>query len=86
MDDKKEAIVGLIAFSIIVLIIYLTLDWFFLIYFSILLLLAAIAIYLFSKKSLISKTGAIILNHDILFKILMPSKYRKQIKEINKQE
>ena len=86
MGDKKEAFVGFFSFSIIVLIIYFTLDWFFLIYFLILLIFTAIAIYLFSKKSLFAKTGAIILNHDILFKVLMPRKYRIQIKEIDQQE
>ena len=76
---NKETIVGVIAFLAFLLIIHFALGLDFLIYFTLVFLIAIVAMHLFYKKSLIAKTGAIIIYNDLLFKLLMPKKYKKQI-------
>ena len=86
---NKETIVGVIAFLAFLLVIHFVLGLDFLIYFSLVFLVAVVAMHLFYKKSLIAKTGAIIIYNDLLFKLLIPKKYKKQImglKEKNTDE
>lgn len=49
-------------------------------------LVAWIALYLLNRKSVLSKTGAMILKPDLLVRFLMPRKYREAIKELEDSE
>ena len=55
-------------------------------YLGVTVIITIISLNLFLRKSLVAKTGAVILNTDIIFKLLMPSKYKKAIKELEKRE
>jgi len=84
MNKNIELIVGVVVFLIISLSIYLVLGGFFLYFTAWTLVFASIAIYLFSKKNIFAKLAGIFMYEGVILKILMPSKYRKQINEINK--
>jgi hypothetical protein len=45
--------------------------------------MAAIAIWLFSKKNIFAKLAGLFMYEGIILKVLMPSKYRKQINDLN---
>ena len=55
-------------------------------YLGLALIIAIISINLFSRKSVAARTSAVVLNTDLIYKILMPSKYRKAIKELESKE
>ena len=84
--EKNETIVGILVFITILLVIYATFDLEFLIYFIIMFIFASIAIRLYTKKSLLAKTGAILIYNDLLFKLLMPRKYKKEITKLEEKE
>jgi len=84
-NENKELIVGSIAFVVILLIFYLILGVFFIYLAGISLIFAAIAIYLFSRKNIFAKFGSMFVYEGIILKVLMPSKYRKEINSLKNE-
>jgi len=86
MRANKEFIAGSIFIFIAVFLVWLVGGTIGLIRIGVAILLAWIALYLLNKKSIIARTGAMILNPDLLVKLLMPRKYRNAIQELEKTE
>lgn len=86
MKANREFIAGIVFILLAVLLVWLTGGTIGLIRIGIVILLAWIALYLLNKKSNIARTGAMILNPDLLVKFLMPRKYRDAIQELEKTE
>jgi len=86
MKANREFIAGIVFILLAVLLVWLTGGTIGLIRIGIVILLAWIALYLLNKKSIIARTGAMILNPDLLVKLLMPRKYRNAIEELKKTE
>ena len=86
MKANREFIAGIVFILLAVLLVWLTGGTIGLIRIGIVILLAWIALYLLNKKSIIARTGAMILNPDLLVKFLMPRKYRDAIQELEKTE
>jgi len=86
MKISKEAIVGIIVVFVILGVIAVTTGLYGILYLGVAYVLIVISIKLFLRKSIPSKVGAVILNTDIAYKILMPSKYKKAIKELESKE
>jgi len=82
MNKNIEVIVGVAAFVIVVAVILVLFGVKYLYISAVFLALAALAVYLFSKKSIIAKTAGILSYEGIVLKVLMPSKYRKRINEL----
>jgi len=53
---------------------------------SIVAALATLSLYLFFKRSLYAKISAVIINTALIYKILMPWKYRKAIRELDARQ
>ena len=83
MNKKNtEITIGIVSFIIITGMIYAIIgDYIFI--FVIMFLVASFSIYLFSKNNIFAKIGGILIYEGIILKVLMPSKYRKQINKIN---
>ena len=83
MNTKNlEITIGIVAFiSVTGAIYFFTKGFVFIL--LLMLIFASIAIYLFSKKNIFSKILGVITYEGIILKVLMPSKYRKQINEID---
>jgi len=80
--NNLETTVGTIVFiSSIGAIYFFTKGYLFIL--ILMFIFASFAIYLFLKNNIFSKIAGIFMYEGIILKILMPSKYRKQIKEIN---
>lgn len=86
MKISKEAIIGIMTVLVIVGAIAAATGIYGILYLGIAYVLAVLSIKLFFRKSIPSKVGAIILNADIAYKILMPSRYKKAIKELERKE
>jgi len=86
MKANREFIAGIVFILLVVLMVWLAGGATGLMRIGIAVLLAWIALYLLNKKSLVAKTGAMILNPDLLVKLLMPRKYRNAIEELEKTE
>ena len=86
MKINKEAIIGIVVtLSAFALIAALT-GIYGIFYLGFMFVAVTITLNLFLKKSLIAKTTAVILNTDIIYKILMPKKYKNAIKELEEKE
>ena len=79
---NKETIIGIIATLSFFGIIAVISGVYGVFYLGFALVIAVLSIGLFSRKSTLAKTGAVVLNTDIIYKILMPKKYKKAIKEL----
>lgn len=86
MKINKEATIGAAVILLIFVVIAGVTGIYGIIYLGLAFVLAVISINLFSHKSLAAKTSAIILNTDLIYKILMPRKYKKTIKELEEHE
>jgi len=86
MKLTKESIAGLIFILLLVLLVWWTGGKLGLLRVGIAVLVAWIALYLLNRKSVLSKTGAMILKPDLLVRFLMPRKYREAIKELEDSE
>ena len=80
---NKEISVGIIVFVAYVSIVYATLGLTILLLLTFVFILSISAIKLWMKDSVFAKAGAVIVFNDVLFKLLMPAKYRKMINEID---
>lgn len=87
MNQKnKEALIGIAATLLILGTIATATGWYGILYLGFAYVLVVISLKQFFRKSIAAKTGAVILNTDIVYKILMPSKYRKAVKELGQKE
>lgn len=60
--------------------------WYGLFYLGLTLVVAIISMHLFARKSALSKLAAVVMNTDLIYKILMPRKYRKAIRDLRDKE
>ena len=86
MKINKEAIVGIIVtLSVFAAIAFFTgIDG--ILYLGISLIVVIVSLNLFSRKSLVAKTSAVVINTDLIYKILIPRKYKREIKELEEKE
>lgn len=71
---------------IIIGVIAMVTELYGILYLGITFIVTIISINLFTRKSIGAKTGAVILNTDLIYKILMPNKYKKAIRELEDSE
>lgn len=83
---NKEALIGAAVILLIFAAVAAATGIYGIIYLGLAFVVAVISINLFSRKSAVVKTGAVILNTDLIYKILMPKKYKKAIEELDKKE
>lgn len=83
---NKETIVGVAVILVIFGVIAGVTGLYGVFYIGLAFIVAMISIFLFSRKSAVAKTGAVILNTDLIYKILMPKKYKSEIKELEEKE
>lgn len=86
MKLSREFIAGIIFILLAVLLVWWIGGKFGLLRVGITVLVAWVALYLLNKRSILSKTGAMILKPDLLVRFLMPRKYREAIKELEETE
>ena len=86
MKQNKDAIVGIIIVLTMFGIIAAVTGLYGVYYLGLAFVFAIISINLFSRKSATAKTGAVIINTDLIYKILMPNKYKKAIKALEEKE
>ncbi len=82
----KQAAIGVVVLTIIVCVTGLATGWYGVIYLGLALVVTVLSIHLFTRKAVLSKSAAVVLNTDIIYKILMPRKYRKAIRELQEKE
>ena len=81
----REAAVGVAVLTGIVCAIGLATGWYGLLYLGLALVIAVISIRLFTGSSF-SKSAAVVLNTDLIYKILMPRKYKRAIGKLRDKE
>ena len=86
MKIKKEALVGFTIVLAMFAIIAAVTGIYGVLYLSLAFIVAIISINLFSRKSVAAKTGAVILNTDLIYKILMPRKYKRAIRKLEERK
>ena len=86
MKINNEAIIGIIVTLCAFVIIAALTGVYGVLYIGLVIIAVAITLNLFFKKSLAAKATAVILNTDILYKLLMPKKYKNAIKELEEKE
>ena len=86
MKINKEIIIGIIVTLSALTIIAVSTGLYGILYLGLSFVVVIISINLFSRKSLVAKTSAVILNTDLMYKILMPKKYKKEIKDLEEKE
>lgn len=86
MKITKEYIAGIIFVLLAALLVWLVGGPRGFLRVGIAVLFAWIALFLLNRKSILSKTGTMILNPDLLVKFLMPRKYREAIKQLEESE
>jgi len=86
MKFNKEVLVGILVTLIICTVIAAITGTYGLIFIGISFVVVIISINLISKKSVAAKTSAVILNTDLIYKILMPQKYKKELKSLQEKE
>lgn len=79
----KEAICGAFLVAILAAIVAVVAGLYGVIYLGVMLVVALVSVQLFARKSILAKSTAIVLNTDLLYKVLMPRKYKKAIKELD---
>ena len=83
---NKETTIGLIAVLVIISVVETVTGIYGFVYLGLALLISVVSMYLFARKSMSAKTTAIALNPNILYKFLLPKKYKKAIKELSENE
>lgn len=86
MKISKEAIVGMLVTLIAVGVLAIATGIYGILYVGFAFIFMVVSIKLFFRKSIASKVGAVIINPDIAYKLFMPSKYKKAIKELADNE
>ncbi|WP_455219644.1 hypothetical protein [Kaarinaea lacus] len=86
MKITKEALTGIIVLLAVLAVIAITTGIYGIFYMGLALIIAIVSVNIFSRKSVAAKTGAVVLNTDLIYKILMPNKYKKAIKELENKE
>ncbi|MGW8248987.1 MAG: hypothetical protein ACWGOV_12860 [Acidiferrobacterales bacterium] len=86
MKLTKEFIAGIVFILLVVLLVWWVGGQAGLIRVGIAVIVAWIALFLLNKRSILSKTGAMILKPDLLVRFLMPRKYREAIKQLEETE
>lgn len=84
--NKKETIIGIVVTVILLGVIAALTGVYGIFYIGLAFVIAIISIQLFSQKSVVAKISAAVINTDLIYKILMPSKYKKAIKELEENE
>ena len=84
--NTKELIAGSAFLLVAAFVVWLATGWWGLAFMVIMTLSTWFILYLFNKKSLVAKTGAVILNTDLLVKLLMPKSSRNAIRELEEAE
>ena len=86
MKTNKEAIIGIIVtLSAFTIVAELT-GIYGILYIGLGFIIVIVSLNLFSRKSLVAKTSAVVINTDLIYKILMPKKYKKEIKKLEEKE
>ena len=86
MKINKEAIIGIIVTLSAFAIVAALTGIYGILYIGLGFIIVVISLNLFPRKSLVAKTSAVIINTDLIYKILMPKKYKKKIKELEEKE
>ena len=86
MKINKEAIIGIIVTLSAFAIVAALTGIYGILYIGIGFIIVVVSLNLFSRKSLAAKTSAVVINTDLIYKILMPRKYKKEIKELEEKE
>ena len=84
--NKKEIIVGIVVTVTIFGIIAALTGIYGIFYIGLAFVIAIISIQLFARKSKVAKISAVVINTDLFYKILMPGKYKKAIKDLEENE
>ncbi len=82
----SEIAIGIVVFTVIACAIGLATGWYGVLYLGLALIVAVISIHLFSRKSVLSKFAGVVLNTDLIYRILMPRKYARAIRELREKE
>jgi len=83
---NKEALIGLIVVIMAIAVISAVTGTYGILYIGLLTLFTLVSIKLFMQKTSLSKISAVIINTEILYKFLMPKKYKQAIKELKAKE
>ena len=83
---NKEKVVGLLVLGIIVGLLGSVGGWVTVLFFVGLYFLATLSVYLYSQKSLLAKTGGVVAYWHVIFRLLLPKVYRKELKNLEKNE
>ena len=86
MKINKEFVIGIIVTLSAFAIVAALTGIYGILYLGFMFVAVVITLNLFFRKSLVSKTTAVVLNTDIIYKILMPKKYKNAIKELEEKE
>ena len=86
LAPKKEALVGLTVIVLFMSFVIYVINPFTIFFACVTTALAYLSVHFFSKKSMVSKGIGVFMFHEVILKLLMPSKYRKQLKELEKRE
>ena len=86
MKVNRETIVG-IALTIFVFgVIAAVTGVYGIIYIGLAFIIVIVSINLFTRNSAAAKAGAVILNTDLIYKILMPRRHKKAIRALKEKE
>jgi len=83
---NKEPLIGLIVVILAIAVLLAVTGTYGILYIGLLILFTLISIKLFIQKSSVSKVSAVIINTDILYKLLMPKKYKQAINDLKEKE
>lgn len=86
MKINKETAIGILVFFVAFGAIAAVTGVYGVIYVGLAFVFAVISVSLFSRKSVLAKTGAVVLNTDLIYKILMPRKYKNEITALKEKE
>ena len=86
MKNTKETIIGATIVIIVFAVIGAATGVYGIFYIGLAFIVAIFSINIFSRKSVTAKTGAVVINTDLIYKILIPKKYKKAIKELANKE
>ena len=80
---SKESVIGVLMVAVVVVGVVLVTGFNGVIYLGLSLLAAIVSVHLFARNSVLVKSVAVVLNTDLVYKILMPRKYKKAIRQLN---
>ena len=86
MKINRETIVGVVLAIVVFGVIAAVTGLYGIFYIGLAIIIAIVSINLFTRKSVAAKAGAVILNTDLVYKFLMPRRYKKAIKVLEEKE